>query len=87
MDKELKCLRCGNPLTLVEKDRIQLGDKAIPFSNFASGSLKVVIYYWKGLLYYLYKKFSVIVLLSISIKSSSFMRFNSRKSEGLCTPK
>ncbi len=44
MDKELKCLRCGSPLTLVEKDRIQLGDKAIPFSSFASGSLKVFIY-------------------------------------------
>lgn len=47
MDKELKCLRCGKPMILAMSDRIQLGDKAIPFSHFASGSLKVDIYYCK----------------------------------------
>ncbi len=47
MDKELKCLRCGSPMVLAESDRIQLGDKAIPFSNLVSGSLKVDIYFCK----------------------------------------
>ena len=45
MDKKLECLRCGNPMQLVKGDKIQLGERGIPFSHIISGALEVDIYY------------------------------------------
>ena len=35
MDKKLECLYCGNPMELVIGDKIQLGEREIPFSLIA----------------------------------------------------
>lgn len=45
MDNKLKCLRCNSPMEFVKSEKIQLGERGIPFSHIISGALEADIYY------------------------------------------
>jgi len=47
MDRKLKCLRCGNLMEFVKSEKVQLGERGIPFSHIIKGALEVDIYYCK----------------------------------------
>ncbi len=47
MDKKIECLRCNSPMEFIGSNKIQLGERGMPFSHIISGALKVDIHFCK----------------------------------------